>query len=68
MADLRNTEAFKALTTQTQAELLTRGLDVVSVAVTNVRAVNQLTLENQQLRQALEGTQANVIPLVRPRT
>ncbi|MEW2347406.1 hypothetical protein AB0904_07020 [Streptomyces sp. NPDC006684] len=33
-----------------------------------VRAVNQLTLENQKLRQALEGPQANVIPLVRPRT
>ncbi|WP_037886474.1 hypothetical protein [Streptomyces sp. NRRL S-646] len=32
-----------------------------------VRAVNQLTLENQQFRQALEGARANVVPLVRPR-
>ncbi|MFZ4284606.1 hypothetical protein [Streptomyces rhizosphaericola] len=40
MADIRNTKAFKALATQTEAELLTRGLDVVSVAVTNVLAHN----------------------------
>lgn len=40
MADTRNTKAFKALATQTEAELLTRGLDVVSVAVTNVLAHN----------------------------
>lgn len=31
-----------------------------------VRTVNQLTLENQQLRQVLEGPQANVVPIVRP--
>jgi hypothetical protein len=40
VADIRNTKAFKALATQTEAELLTRGLDVVSVAVTNVLAHN----------------------------
>ncbi|MFE7454738.1 hypothetical protein [Streptomyces griseus] len=40
MADIRNTKAFKALAAQTEAELLTRGLDVVSVAVTNVLAHN----------------------------
>ncbi|MEU5417862.1 hypothetical protein [Streptomyces sp. NPDC020667] len=40
MADIRNAQAFKALAAQTEAELLTRGLDVVSVAVTNVLAHN----------------------------
>lgn len=40
VADIRNTKAFKALATQTEAELLTRGLDVVSVAVTNILAHN----------------------------
>ena len=40
VADIRNTQAFKALATQTEAELLTRGRNVVSVAVTNVLAHN----------------------------
>ncbi|MFI6112739.1 hypothetical protein [Kitasatospora sp. NPDC051164] len=40
MADIRNTQGFKALAAQTEAELLTRGLDVVSVAVHNVLAHN----------------------------
>jgi hypothetical protein len=40
VADIRNTRPFKELATQTEAELLTRGLDVVSVAVTNVLAHN----------------------------
>ncbi|MFB7929560.1 hypothetical protein ACFC4C_10655 [Streptomyces sp. NPDC056039] len=31
-----------------------------------VRTVNQLTLENQQLREVLQGDQANVVPFVRP--
>lgn len=40
MADIKHTAAFKALATQTEAELLTRGLDVVPVAVHNVLAHN----------------------------
>ncbi|MFE3558540.1 hypothetical protein ACFXKW_27320 [Streptomyces sp. NPDC059193] len=32
MADIKNTQGFKALLAQTEAELLTRGLDVVPVA------------------------------------
>jgi len=38
VADIRNSQAFKALAAQTEAELLTRGLDVVPVAVHNVLA------------------------------
>ncbi|MFI5748902.1 hypothetical protein ACIBBE_23905 [Streptomyces sp. NPDC051644] len=38
MADIKNTQGFKALLAQTEAELLTRGLDVVPVGVRNVLA------------------------------
>ncbi|MFJ5035502.1 hypothetical protein ACIQB5_47580 [Streptomyces sp. NPDC088560] len=38
MADIKNTQGFKALLAQTEAELLTRGLDVVPVGVHNVVA------------------------------
>ncbi|MFJ9434828.1 hypothetical protein ACIRQY_35005 [Streptomyces sp. NPDC101490] len=38
MADIKNTQGFKTLLMQTEAELLTRGLDVVPVAVRNVLA------------------------------
>ena len=48
MADIRNSKAFKALAAQTEAELLTRGLDVVSVAVHNVLAHN-VTLVAERL-------------------
>ncbi|MEV4560013.1 hypothetical protein AB0K51_23900 [Kitasatospora sp. NPDC049285] len=48
MPDIRTSKAFKALATQTEAELLTRGLDVVSVAVTNVLAHN-VTVVAQRL-------------------
>ncbi|MER6917064.1 hypothetical protein ABT354_35930 [Streptomyces sp. NPDC000594] len=38
MADIRNTQGFKALLAQTEAELLTRSLDVVPVGVRNALA------------------------------
>ncbi|MFJ7275531.1 hypothetical protein [Kitasatospora sp. NPDC098663] len=38
MADIQNTQGFKTLFAQTEAELLTRGLDVVPVGVRNVLA------------------------------
>jgi hypothetical protein len=38
VADIKNTQGFKALLVQTEAELLTRGLDVVPVGVCNVLA------------------------------
>ncbi|WP_331727150.1 hypothetical protein OG871_39500 (plasmid) [Kitasatospora sp. NBC_00374] len=48
MPDIRSSKAFQALATQTEAELLTRGLDVVPVAVTNVLAHN-VTVMAQRL-------------------
>ncbi|MFJ9521870.1 hypothetical protein ACIRPK_26900 [Kitasatospora sp. NPDC101801] len=48
MPDIRNSKTFQALATQTEAELLTRGLDVVPVAVTNVLAHN-VTMVAQRL-------------------
>jgi len=38
VADIKNTQGFKILLAQTEAELLTRGLDVVPVGVRNMLA------------------------------
>ncbi|MGW6262492.1 hypothetical protein [Streptomyces sp. NPDC055085] len=64
MADIRNTEDFKALLAQTEAELLTRGLDVVPVGVRNVlaHAVNTVAEQlNIQPRSAVHYIDPSVI-------
>ncbi|MCY0945682.1 hypothetical protein [Streptomyces antarcticus] len=64
MADIRNTAAFKALAVQTSAELLTRGLDVVPVAVHNVLAHTVTMVADRmgiQPRSALRYIEPSVI-------
>ncbi|MFG2563050.1 hypothetical protein [Streptomyces sp. NPDC048496] len=64
MADIRNTAAFKALAAQTEAELLTRGLDVVPVAVHNVLAHAVATVADRldiQPRSALRYIEPSTI-------
>ncbi|MCJ1676192.1 hypothetical protein MTF65_02210 [Streptomyces sp. APSN-46.1] len=64
MADIRNTQAFKALAAQTEAELLTRGLDVVPVAVHNVLAHAVATVADRldiQPRSALRYIEPSAI-------
>ncbi|GAA2672678.1 hypothetical protein GCM10010400_38410 [Streptomyces aculeolatus] len=64
MADIQNTQGFKALLAQTEAELLTRGLDVVPVGVRNVltHAVNTVAERMRiQSRSALRYVDPSVI-------
>ncbi|MEU9000905.1 hypothetical protein [Streptomyces sp. NPDC048551] len=64
MADIRNTAAFKALAAQTESELLTRGLDVVPVAVHNVLAHAVATVADRmdiQPRSALRYVEPSTI-------
>ncbi|WP_331765368.1 hypothetical protein OG747_52940 (plasmid) [Streptomyces sp. NBC_01384] len=64
VADIRNTQAFKALAAQTEAELLTRGLDVVSVAVANALAHNVTMVADQlgiQPRSALRYIEPSAV-------
>ncbi|MFW6724210.1 hypothetical protein ACHZ98_29480 [Streptomyces sp. MAR4 CNY-716] len=64
MADIQNTQGFKALLAQTEAELLTRGLDVVPVGVRNVLAHSVNTVAERmgiQPRSALRYVDPSVI-------
>ncbi|MDG4859042.1 hypothetical protein P8605_12905 [Streptomyces sp. T-3] len=64
MADIKNTQDFKALLAQVEAELLTRGLDVVPIAVRNVLAHAVHTIAGQaglQPRSALRYIDPAVI-------
>lgn len=64
MADIKNTQGFNALLAQTEAELLTRGLDVVPVAVRGVLAHAVNTVADRmgiQPRSALRYIEPSVI-------
>lgn len=67
---MKNTQGFKALLAQTEAELRTRGLDVVPVGVRNVlaHAVNTVAERMDiQPRSALRYIDPAVMPTRSPR-